>query len=166
MKTIKLFAFLALAFISMLFPAISGAASKVVAVTVKKTSIRADKQFFAPTVAEAVYKDRLEVLEESGGWIKVAFSGKNGWIHKSAVGMEVKDKGPSLFGGDDASKVSQEEVALAGKGFNSQVESEYKKKNPSLDFAAVDRMEKITVEDSKVAAFVKDGKLASRETGK
>jgi len=142
----------------------AGAAPKSITIVVKKTSVRADKQFFAPAVAEVNRLDKLDVLEESNGWFKVKVGAKTGWVHKSAVGEAQKEKGVlSMFGGDDASKVSQDEVALAGKGFNEKVEKEYKKKNPKLDFTAVDKMEKITVKDDKIASFVKEGKLSPKE---
>jgi len=147
---------------------IAFAASKTVTVLVKQTSIRADKQFFAKTIATANRLDELELIETQGGWLKVNFKGKTGWVHASAISVkkapEKKKGGFSLFGKeDDPAKVSQDEVAMAGKGFNEQVEDSYKKKNPKLDFAAVDKMEKVTADQDKLAAFVKDGNLESRE---
>ncbi|MBI5814040.1 MAG: SH3 domain-containing protein [Nitrospinae bacterium] len=152
-----------LIFSALLAPQIAFATPKSITIAVKKTSVRSDKQFFAPAIAEVNRLDKLDVAEESGGWYKVKVGGKTGWVHKSATGEESKGASSSLFGGDDASKVSADEVALAGKGFNEKVEKEYKKKNPELNFAAVDKMEKITVKDERIASFVKDGKLSPRE---
>ncbi len=152
------------------FTAVCFAAYSTVTVIHKKTSIRADKQFFAPAVATAKYMDKLKVIEEKGGWYKVSFAGKTGWVHGSAVaggkktGAGKKKKGLSLFGKkEDPKKVSQDDVALAGKGFNEQVEKDYKKKNPKLAFKAVDEMEKINVEDKKLAGFIKAGNLKENE---
>ncbi|MBI4828334.1 MAG: SH3 domain-containing protein [Nitrospinae bacterium] len=147
--------------------ALAWAAGKVTVIH-KKTSLRADKQFFAPALAEIPYKESLEALETQNGWIKVTYAGKTGWIHSSAVSgavpaAEKKGGALSLFGGDDDKKnVAQEDVALAGKGFNEQVEKQYKQKNPNMNFAAVDEMEKITIPGDKLAAFVQQGGLEAR----
>jgi len=148
--------------------ALAWAAGKVTVIH-KKASLRADKQFFAPTLAEIPYQESLEALETQNGWIKVSYAGKTGWIHSSAVSGaapsgEKKGGGLSIFGDDEKKgAVAQEDVALAGKGFNEQVEKQYKQKNPNMNFAAVDEMEKITIPGDKLAAFVKQGGLEARE---
>jgi hypothetical protein len=53
---------------------------------------------------------------------------------------------------------SSGEVALAGKGFNEQVEAEYKQQN-DLDYTMVDRMEQFTVSIDEVVLFVEQGEL-------
>lgn len=152
------------------------AAGQTISVIVKKTSIRADKQFFAKTITQVKHKDTLEVLEEASGWYKVSFNGKKGWVHSAAVGGlkgagekdKKKKKGLLSFldKKNDPAKVSRDEVALAGKGFNEKVEKSYKKKNPKLNFSAVDKMEKTTVKEKKLSAFITKGKLEERELKK
>jgi len=152
-------------------PAAAQAAAVTVTVIHKQTSIRKDKQFFSPAVAVASFKDKLDVLGQDADWYKVSYKGKTGWVHTSAVsGKPLEDesaekkKGFSLFGKKkDPQEVSQDDVALAGKGFNEQVEGEYKKKNPNLDFKTVDEMEKINVDEKTLAGFVKSGKLEARD---
>ncbi|MDD8027353.1 MAG: hypothetical protein PHI34_12660, partial [Acidobacteriota bacterium] len=56
-------------------------------------------------------------------------------------------------------QASASEVALAGKGFNKQVEDSYKSKNPKLDFAAVDRLLQVKVAGGQVEEFLRRGKL-------
>jgi hypothetical protein len=51
------------------------------------------------------------------------------------------------------------ETALAGKGFNSEVEAQFKARNKKADFATVDRMERLSVPESEVARFIKQGAL-------
>ena len=133
-------------------PAMAG---QVITIMQKTVSIRAAQQFFAKPVATVGYGTQLNVLEEKDGWYKVSAGDKTGWIHgssaaKGAVAVSAKafDKG-----------ASREDVALAGKGFNEQVEGKYKKDHPELNFAAVDKMEKITVDEAALAKFVVDGKL-------
>lgn len=81
-----------------------------------------------------------------------------GWIHNSAL----SEKEIVLRPGDtDVQKAaSQREITLAGKGFNPEVEKEYRKLNPNLDFKWVDRMEKIVVSDEEMMKFIKEGQLS------
>lgn len=140
-------------------------AVNTVSVIVQKTSIRKDSQFFAPTVAEAKHKDQLTVIEEKGAWLKVSHQGKEGWIHISAVSSRAvgEKKGVLSFGREEAAKVSEDEVTLAGKGFSKQVEDEYKKQKPGLNFAAVDAMERVDIPLPDLAAFAAAGNLEGRE---
>ncbi|MBF0171331.1 MAG: hypothetical protein HQK87_09655 [Nitrospinae bacterium] len=137
-------------------------AASTVTVSVKQTSVRSDRQFFAPTVATAKYQDKLAVSGQKGDWYEVTVNGKKGYVHASAVGGGAgKKEGSSIFD-DDSKEPGKEDVALAGKGFNPQVEKEYKSKNPKLDFAAVDAMEKITVSDAALATFASQGNLSPK----
>lgn len=133
-------------------------AGQVVTVMHKTASIRADKQFFAPTIATAAYGAQLAVIEERGGWYKVSAGGTTGWIHGSATAKGAVAVSAKTF---DKGAASGEDVALAGKGFNEQVEGKYKKDHPEMNFPAVDRMEKIKVEDAALGKFAADGKLKS-----
>jgi SH3-like domain-containing protein len=102
------------------------------------------------------YTDRVEVLEEKRGWARVSLSGKQGWVHLSAL----SSKKIVLQAGDKnvEQTASSSEVALAGKGFNAQVEAEYKQEK-GLDYTWVDRMEQITVSAVEIAAFIEEGAL-------
>ena len=55
---------------------------------------------------------------------------------------------------------SSEEIALAGKGFNQQVEQEYKKQNRNVDFSWVDKMEQIVIPQQEMQTFLQQGGLA------
>jgi hypothetical protein len=141
----------------------AAAAAETVTVIVKKTSIRRDRQFYAPTVAEAALGDSFTVLAREKGWVKVNAGAGEGWLHESAVTAK---KVAASAQGPAGGTVDAQDVALAGKGFNPQVESEYRKKNPQADFAAVDRMEKLGAGDKAVAAFLSEGHLQPRGAGK
>ncbi len=139
------------------------AATETVTVIVKKTSIRRDRQFYAPAVAEADLGEAFSVLAREKGWVKVGTKSGDGWLHDSAVTAKkvvASSQDPA------AGKADARDVAAAGKGFNPQVESEYKKKNPEANFAAVDRMEQLGASDAAVVAFVNDGNLQQRGAGK
>ena len=96
-------------------------------------------------------------MSESRGWYEVKTpDGTVGWVHSSAV----ETKKLELSSGEWVeSEASPEEVALAGKGFNKEVEAEYRQNHPELDFTWVNRMEKIEISESEMVAFLKEGKL-------
>jgi hypothetical protein len=50
-------------------------------------------------------------------------------------------------------------VALAGKGFNKEVEAEYKKQNQALDYAWVDRMLEYQIPQVQLVEFLQQGGL-------
>ena len=137
------------------------AAADTVTVIVRKTSIRRDRQFYAPALSEADFGDSFGVVAREKGWVRVSTPSGEGWLHESAV--TAKKAAVSSQGSSGA--VADGDVALAGKGFNPQVESEYRKKNPEADYDAVDRMERLEVGEKSVAAFVHAGNLRARERG-
>ena len=55
---------------------------------------------------------------------------------------------------------SSDEIALAGKGFNKQVEGEFRAKNTNLDFSWIDRMETYVVSQAQMQYFIKAGGLS------
>lgn len=149
--------------VAILVAGVAVAATETVTVTVKKASIRRDRQFYAPTIAEAHLGESFKVQERGGGWVKVDSQAGAGWLHESAVTakkVEVSSAAPK--GG----QVDDRDVANASKGFNPQVESAYRKKNPTANFAAVDRMENLQANDSAVQSFVRDGNIKARGAGK
>ncbi len=127
-------------------------------VNVKETQIRATPTYLGKILGLAKYGDRLEVLEKQNGWAKVTLpSGKGqGWVNLSAL----QDKRIAFKAGDAAatSGASSGEVALAGKGFNKEVEAEYKSET-QLDYTWVDRMEGYRVSAEQVQAFLQAGGL-------
>ena len=134
-------------------------AASVLTVQVSSTRLREDAKFWAASIETVSAGAALNEVARSGAWIQVrSVSGKTGWVHESAV----MSKRVVLGGGSRTADTvaSSDEIALAGKGFNEQVEGEYKKANTGLDFKAVDRMATFTVSEEEALQFLKDGKLA------
>jgi len=144
------------------------AAEKMMSVSVKETPLRATPTFMGKIVTVLQYTDRVEVLEERSGWARVSLSGAQsahsvqGWVHMSALSR----KNIVLLAGDSnvQQSASSGEVALAGKGFNEQVEAEYKQQN-NLDYTMVDLMEQFTVSIEEILLFVEEGALTLDEGG-
>ncbi len=131
--------------------------AQTLTVITKQNAIRESCRFFSPIKETVVYNDVLEVTSQQGEWYLVKFNGIQGCIHKSAV--EKKSVSLTNLGSSGGQSASGDEVALAGKGFNPQVESEYKSENPSLNFNAVDEVEKYKVTETKLLNFIQKGKL-------
>jgi hypothetical protein len=130
-------------------------------VVVKETPVRDKPGFTAKVLGKLVYTDRVQVLEMPAGssWMKVRCVAKKleGWVNASAL---AKDGKPVVRAGAEnvAAGASGSEVALAGKGFNPEVEAEYKK-DKTLNYDAVDDMEAYVVQPAAVTAFIAQGGL-------
>lgn len=138
---------------------------KAMSVQVKQGQVRATPSFLGKIVATLAYGDRVEALEDRDGWIKVTPPGSktSGWMHSSALtGKRVVLKASTK---DVEAAASSGELALAGKGFNADVEAEYKKNNKNIDFTWIDRMQAMNVPPEKISAFLKEGGLAAAQGG-
>jgi len=159
-------------------PAPALAASQVM-VTVKQTSVRAEPAFYAKVVATLHYTDQLQVVDERQGWLRIRHGSNIGWVHSSAVsGTGSTASGDSAMAGlgsalaalsgqsskqGSGQQFTERDVALAGKGFNTKVEGEYRKQNPGANFAAVDKMEKQTASPRTLMRFADAGDLQARQ---
>ncbi|MGH7806476.1 MAG: hypothetical protein ACRENT_00090 [Thermodesulfobacteriota bacterium] len=140
-----------------LIAASTSLSAETVTVITRQNAIRTSCKFFSPVKATVNYNDVLEVVSKDGDWFQVTFRGVQGCIHKSAV--QKKSFSLSKLTGSQAKGASGDEVALAGKGFNPQVEAAYKSRNPELNFGAVDRVESYKIPDSEFMQFIQKGKL-------
>lgn len=128
-------------------------------VKVQSTYLRKEPKFYASTLAALRAGESVVKLASQGDWYKVKTAGGlEGWLHASAV----QSKKVDLVAMDKSlqTKASADEVALASKGFNEQVEKEYKSKNKDVDFAWVDKMLKIKISPEQLRKFLQEGKLA------
>lgn len=132
--------------------AASAVTAATVTVLVQETTLRKRPQFFAPTAGVAKLGEKFDATGPDAGWYRT----DAGYIHQSAVTAKKVSLGS---GGSTGGTASAEEVTLAGKGFNSQVEKSYSEKNASANFAAVDAMEKRSVTEDAVLAFLRAGGL-------
>jgi len=87
-----------------------------------------DPSFLGKVTSTLAYGDRVETLEEKDGWIRIVPPGGKapGWIHSSAL----TEKRVVLKAGKKEADVaaSTGELALAGKGFNAEVERHSRRK--------------------------------------
>lgn len=149
-----------LALLSVLCLSITVEAQKTMSIQVKEGQLRATPSHLGKIVARASYGDRVTVLEEKGDWKKVSAAGgkAQGWVHNTALTSKkiALKAGRSNVG----SSVSGDEIALAGKGFSEEVESQYRKSNKNLDYTWIDRMEAMKVSPEQMEHFIDGGRLA------
>lgn len=127
-------------------------------VKVQSTSLRQDPKFYSPVLLALKVGEKVEKVSSQAGWIQVRTSGGVvGWVHSSAVDVQKF----SLLAMDKTMKTqaSASEVALAGKGFNKQVEESYRAKHGDINFIWVDRMLQIKIPAAQILEFMKQGKL-------
>jgi len=143
-------------FITFFVPLLLSAES--VTIITKENAIREYCKFFAPVKANVKYNDKLDILSQQGDWLKVRFIKAEGCIHKTAV----ESKTASLVNlplSGSSGRVSENEAALAGKGFTPQVEASYRAKHPEMKYYLVDKVEAINVPDKDLALFINSGGL-------
>lgn len=135
----------------------------VLTVTRKTTKMRTQKRAFAPAVADLAEGDRLRLEKKEGAWYLVAFDSKSGFVHASDVSAKSDVR---LSGEGVRESYSASEAAAARKGFNPQVEQEYRADNPRLEmaFQLLDRIQGREIDESDVLAFIQSGGLAGGGT--
>lgn len=140
---------------------LAGAAPVVLmSVQTRDATLRAQPSPFGKPVAQVPYAERVTIVSEKDPWTEVRTpDGRTGWMHKNSLTPKqiILKAGAS----DVAAAASDQEVALAGKGFSKDVETQYRAQNPKLNYAAVDRMEKVRLAEPELMRFLKDGGLAA-----
>lgn len=126
-------------------------------VQVRDVIVRKAPNYTATSAGRLSYGDQVNVSGEEGNWYRI--DSPSGWLPKSALTKgKVKVNPDQKFSGTAA---KHDEVALAGKGFNPQIEAAYKKSNKDLAaaFAVVDRIETFGATDGELKSFRMTGKL-------
>jgi hypothetical protein len=142
---------------AMLF-SLQGMAAERMQIQVKQAQLRAQPSFLGKIEATLLYGDQVEVLEEQTDWSRVVVpeTSISGWIHTSAL----TTKKLTLQAGSTETGTSSDELVLAGKGFNAQVEERYKQENQELNYARIDQMEReYLFSPQAIREFLLDGGL-------
>ncbi len=134
-------------------------AGQKMSVQVRRAAVKASPSYTSRNVTTLNYGTRVDVIAEQDNWAHL--SSPSGWLHTSALTTSDLGKVNKNYTG---SNLAYDEVALAGKGFNPQVEDAFKASNRSMASAYndVDRVERFTVSDAELRQFVKIGQLTLR----
>jgi hypothetical protein len=130
----------------------AAAFASTITVLVQETAVRKRAQSYAPSVGVARLGQKFETSGLESGFYKTS----SGYIHASAVTEKKVKLGSADSVGGSA---SAEEVTLAGKGFNAQVEKSYGEKNGEANFAAVNAMERRSIAEGELFEFLRAGGL-------
>jgi len=153
----KLFVFICLAFLGsgILFAQISNGGTAWI--STKSAPLKSSTWFFAGTNGTLQMGAKVTVLQVNGNWAQVRSadnSSLSGWT--SVNNLSARQIVASGTG------ASASEIALAGKGFNQEVENSYKTEG-DLNYDGVDQTEAITVSQDDLYNFVVDGRLNTGE---
>jgi uncharacterized protein YgiM (DUF1202 family) len=127
-------------------------------VAVKSATLKSSTGFFAGNKGTLKYGDRVTVLQVNGKFVEVrsaANSSLTGWVTSASFSTR-----PVVSG--TAGTASSKEVAMAGKGFNQEVEDSYKAKK-NVNYADVDKTEAIAVNAAELKRFLEEGRLSMGE---
>lgn len=133
-------------------------AAQVMSVQVRSGQLRDKPGYLGRLVTLLPYGDPVTLDAEEGEWRKVTSTKQNktGWMHQSALSEQKIILRPTNR--DVEAAAQSDELALAGKGFNKQVEEQYMEEK-GLDYTLVDEMEDLSVSQDDIQAFVKSGEL-------
>jgi len=124
-------------------------------VAVKTVTLKSGTGFFASNRGTLNYGDRVTVIRVDGRFVEVrsaANSSVTGWTATANMSVRQVVSGSS-------STATAREVAMAGKGFNRDVEQAFRNQNRNLNYADVDRVEAITIQESAFRRFLEEGRL-------
>ena len=168
-------------------------AAQSVWVVVKKSTIKSEPSFLSSSLTIVNYQDELELSSKEDAWWKVSKEHTQGWMHSSALSGEKLEAGKkkegntlvkalSFFGnistseddGDNGFSFDQsrsftssdndtDEVTLAGKGFNKEIEDIYRQEDESLNYAAVEQMEADQISLESIRQFADNGILVAKQ---
>ena len=127
-------------------------------VATKTLDLKSSTGFFASTKGTLQYGEQVTVLQISGKWAEVrsaASSSLSGWT--ATANLTAK----RIVAGASAT-ASAQEVALAGKGFNQEVENAYKS-GGKLNYEDVDKTEEVSVSLEELREFIVEGRLSLGE---
>lgn len=119
--------------------------------------------FASPSLGSVPVGQQVEAISRSGDWFQVNYEGKTGWLHKMTFPREKVpgERLPELQTTGPVRETKSDEVALAGKGFTPEVETNYRQKNPGLNYAQVDQIESFRINPTQMTGFLQEGRLSS-----
>lgn len=125
-------------------------------VKVVKTNVLSQPDFLSEKLSSLKKGDRVTVMQEKGDWCLVqSASGAKGYVHQSAL-LESKSSLTGIIPGQKGA--SDNEVALAAKGFNEENEKKIKG-NREFNFADLEWVMSRTFSPADLKRFVHEGKL-------
>lgn len=136
-------------------PVFSASKTKTQYVAIDPAPLKAKPAASSKKIGSIEYASAVIVLQEEKSWVYVQLvddESVEGWLPASALTpKKIKDKA-------NATSANADEIALAGKGFNSTIEAVYAEQY-EMNFAIVDYIETLGAAESEAIAFAKAGQL-------
>ena len=136
-------------------PVFSASKTKTQYVAIDPAPLKAKPAASSKKIGSIEYASAVLVLKEEKSWVYVQLVGDKsveGWLPASALtSKKIKDKA-------NATSANADEIALAGKGFNSTIEAVYAEQY-ELNFDIVDYIESLGVDQDDAIAFAQAGQL-------
>jgi uncharacterized protein YgiM (DUF1202 family) len=131
-------------------------AGKVLVVQIMRSNLLAKPDFLSASVAPVQKGAKLELVGTEGSWYLVrGADGRKGYIHRSAVA----ESKVSLSGVVPGKKgASEEELALAAKGFNEGNEKKLRG-GKGYNYADLEWVMDWNVANAELGAFIRQGRL-------
>ena len=149
-KTVILLLFLGLA-----LPLCAASKTKIMYVRLESAQLKAKPASSSKKVGTAEYAAAVNVLKTENTWSYVQLADDTsveGWLPTSALtSKKIKDK-------DSAASANADEIALAGKGFNSTIEAVYAEEF-EVNFDIVEYIETLGTDPEDAVVFARAGNL-------
>jgi len=130
-------------------------------VAVKKVDLKSSSGFFSGKNGKTLnYADKVTILSVSGKNVEVQSttnSSISGWTAYANLSAK------QIVSGNTGT-TNPNDVAMAGKGFNEDVERQYKE-DGNYDYDDVDKIEGTSVSEDVIKQFLLDGRLSPFLTG-
>lgn len=123
-------------------------------VSVRETIVREKPSFLGEVISKLPYGYEVTVMETYGSWSSILLPNDQiGWLHTASISNEKISLSKSSR--EISNTTSNSEVALAGKGFNREVEELYINQN-SMDYTWIDYMEDLKVDINSLIEFTNE----------
>ena len=136
-------------------PMFAASKTKTQYVAIDPAPLKAKPAASSKKVGTIEYASAVTVLQEENAWVYVQLvedKSVAGWLPASALtSKKIKDKA-------DATSANADEIALAGKGFNSTIEAVYAEQY-EMNFDIVNYIESLGAEQEEAIAFAQAGQL-------
>ena len=153
-KSMKKITFLLVLF-CLVMPAFSASKTKTQYVAIDSAPLKAKPAASAKKIGSIEYASAVNILKEDKSWVYVQLvsdTSVEGWLPASALtSKKIKDK-------SSAASANADEIALAGKGFNSTIEAVYADQY-NMSFDVVNYIETLAADQEETIVFAKEGLL-------
>ena len=153
-RFLKKFIILAMV-LGLVCPVFAASKTKTMYVRLESAQLKAKPASSSKKVGTVEYAAAVNVLKAEDSWSYVQLADDTsveGWLPNSALtSKKIKDK-------NNAASADADEIALAGKGFNSTIEAVFAEQF-DVNFGIVDYIETLSAPTEEAVIFAKEGQL-------